>query len=282
LSTNILQFAAHLGVFVILIVVARIILNGWASTETDNDSTVLEGEGNMAVAIRHGAFYLALGIALFATMDLPGGAVSFGGVLLESFCWGVGILAALCFALFVNDKLVLPYVDNSRAVGQNYVAVALVEAGTLLGSAFIIAGAVHGTGSIASTIVFFLIGQAAMIAVVWIYDLISPVDYQNEIGLGNNVAAAIHMLGKTVAISLIVRNAISGDSLGWAADLTSAGLSFVVGFIALAIVEWLVDLVLFPKVTVKDIVAARKAPPIVFLSAISIATALFVTAVSPF
>jgi hypothetical protein len=55
-----------------------------------------------------------------------------------------------------------------------------------------------------------------------------------------------------------------------------------VGWVALAIVEWLVDLVLFPNVTIKDIVAARKAPPIVLLSAISIATALFVTAVSPF
>jgi uncharacterized membrane protein YjfL (UPF0719 family) len=281
-STNILQFVAHLGVFVILIVVTRVILNRWASTDTDNDSKVLEGDGNMAVAIRHSAFYVALGIALFATMGLSGGSVSFGAILLESFGWGIGILVALCCALFINDTLVLPYVDNSRAIGQGYVAVALVEAGTLLGSAFIMAGTMHGTGSILSTIVFFLIGQAAMLAVVWVYDKLSPIDYQNEIGLSNNVAAGLHVFGKIVAISLVIRNAVSGDSLGWTTDLLNTGLSFVVGWVALAIVEWLVDLVLFPNVTIKDIVAARKAPPIVLLSAISIATALFVTAVSPF
>jgi uncharacterized membrane protein YjfL (UPF0719 family) len=279
---HILQFVAHLGVFVVLIVIARFILNRWASIESDNDSAVLEGEGNMAVAIRHGAFYIAFGIALFATMELPGGALSFGGILLESLAWGAGIMVALFLSLFINDKLVLPYVDNSRAIGQNYVSVAMVEMGTLLGSAFIMSGTMHGTGSILSTIVFFLIGQIAMVSVMWLYDKISPIDYQNEIGLGNNVSAGIHIAGKVIAIALILRNAVSGDSQGWTVDLLSAGLSFVVGWFALFIVEWLVDLALFPNVTVKDLIAARKAPPIVLLSAISIATALFVTAVSPF
>jgi uncharacterized membrane protein YjfL (UPF0719 family) len=279
---HILQFVAHLGVFVVLVVIARFILNHWASIDSDNDSTVLEGEGNMAVAIRHGAFYIAFGIALFATMDLSGGASSFGGILLESLAWGAGILVALLLSLFINDKLVLPYVDNSRAIGQNYVSVAMVEMGTLLGSAFIMSGTMHGTGSILSTIVFFLIGQVAMVAVMRLYDKISPIDYQNEIGLGNNVAAGLHIAGKVIAIALIIRNAVSGDSQGWTTDLLSAGLSFVVGWFALFIVEWLVDLALFPNVTVKDLIAARKAPPIVLLSAISIATALFVTAVSPF
>jgi uncharacterized membrane protein YjfL (UPF0719 family) len=121
-----------------------------------------------------------------------------------------------------------------------------------------------------------------MVAVMRLYDKISPIDYQNEIGLGNNVAAGLHIAGKVIAIALIIRNAVSGDSQGWTTDLLSAGLSFVVGWFALFIVEWLVDLALFPNVTVKDLIAARKAPPIVLLSAISIATALFVTAVSPF
>jgi uncharacterized membrane protein YjfL (UPF0719 family) len=116
---HILQFVAHLGVFVVLVVIARFILNHWASIDSDNDSTVLEGEGNMAVAIRHGAFYIAFGIALFATMDLSGGASSFGGILLESLAWGAGILVALLLSLFINDKLVLPYVDNSRAIGRD-------------------------------------------------------------------------------------------------------------------------------------------------------------------
>jgi uncharacterized membrane protein YjfL (UPF0719 family) len=279
---QILQFAAHLGVFLVLMVIARFILNSWASIQSDNDSTVLEGEGNMAVAIRHGAFYTSLGIALFATMDLPGGASSLGGILIESLAWGAGILAALFLSLFINDRLMLPYVDNSRAVGQNYVSVALVELGTLLGSAFILSGVMHGTGSVASTIVFFLIGQAAMIIVFWLYDKLSPVNYQNEIGLSNNVAAGLHLSGKVLAIALIIRNAVSGDSQGWTADLLGAGLSFIVGWIALFIIEWLVDLALFPKVTVKDLVAARKVSPIILLSAISIAASLFVTAVSPF
>jgi uncharacterized membrane protein YjfL (UPF0719 family) len=281
-GTNLWQFVAHLGVFVILLFVARMILNAWASTDTDNDSTVLEGDGNMAVAVRHGSFYLSFGIALFATMNLPGTAGTFGGVLLESLLWGVGILAALFCALFINNKLVLPHVDNSRAIGQGYLAVALVEAGTLLGSAFIIAGTMHGTGSIVSTIVFFLIGQAAMLAAAWIYDIISPVDYQNEIGLRNNAAAGLHIFGKMVAIALIIRNAVSGDSQGFAHDLLGTGLSFVVGWFALMIIEWLVDWLLFPNITVKEIVAQRKSAPILLLSAISIATALFVTAVSPF
>jgi len=85
-----------------------------------------------------------------------------------------------------------------------------------------------------------------------------------------------------VAISLVIRNAITGSSTGWISDLTGSLVSFAVGFAALAGVEYLVDRVLFPGVNVDEMVRSGKAAPMVLLAAISIATALFVTAVSPY
>ncbi len=279
---QVLTYLALLGVFAVLFVLGRVILNRWSAADSDNDSAVLMGAGNMAVALRHGSFYMGLGIALISTIGMANQAGSFALMLAEEFGWGIGILAALCASLWINEKLVLPKVNNSEALGAGNEAVGIVEAGSLLGTAFIMTGTMHGTGPIAATVVFFVIGQVLMLAMVRLYDMISPVDYQAEIGNKGNLAASILMFGKIVAISLIIRNAITGSSTGWVSDLTGSLLSFAVGFVALAGVEYLVDKVLFPGVKIDEMVVARKAAPMVLLASISISTALFVTAVSPY
>lgn len=277
-----MTYLALLAVFAMLCVVSRLILNRWSSSDSDDDLAALAGEGNMAVALRHGSFYIALGIALFATIGLEGRPTDFIGMLLEELAWGIGILIALFGCLYVNEKLVLPSVDNSTAIGEGNVAVGVVEAGSLLGTSLIMTGTMHGTGPIAATVVFFLIGQFLMLAMVRLYDMLRSVDYQKEVGLMGNQAAGIVLFGKIVAISLVIRNAISGNSSGWVSDLTGSLLSFLAGFIALAIVEYLVDKAIFPGADIDKLVSARKAAPMVILSSISIATALFVTAVSPY
>jgi uncharacterized membrane protein YjfL (UPF0719 family) len=277
---NVLAMLAHLAIFALLIALARLGLNQWSSTKADDDSAAMTG--NMAVAVRHGAFYLALGVALSPVFALPGGGDWRTG-LLESSIWGAGILVALFVALFINDKLILPSVDNSLAVGQNNVSVALVEAGSLLGSAFIMVGTLHGTGPVIAAAVFFLIGQFAMVATVWLYRLLArSSNLQKEIESKGNFAAGILLTGKIVAVAIIIRNAVSGDSHGWAADLAGTLVSFVVGLAALTAVEFLFDLVFLPKVRVADLVREQRPAPIVMLAASSIAAALLVTAVSPF
>lgn len=279
---QVLTYAALLGVFAVLFVLGRLILNHWSRTEADNDTAVLAGAGNMAVALRHGSFYIALGIALISTIGLTGQAGSWGLMLVEEFGWGLGILGALTMSLWVNERFVLPLVNNSEALGEGNEAVGVVEAGSLLGTAFIMTGTLHGSGPVVATVVFFVLGQMLMLTMVRLYDWSRPVDYQAEVGSKRNLAAAVLLFGKIVAISLVIRNAITGSSTGWISDLTGSLVSFAVGFAALAGVEYLVDRVLFPGVNVDEMVRSGKAAPMVLLAAISIATALFVTAVSPY
>lgn len=279
--THLTQFGGHFAIFALLMVVARIGLNAYDPNTEDNDSKVLNGNG--AVAIRHGAFYLAFGIALFATVSMPAAATTLEGVLLESAAWGAGILVAMFSALWINDKLMLPSVNNSRAIGENNLAVAYVEAGSLLGSALIMTGTLQGTGSVLQTVIYFVIGQLAMIGMAWMYDLArKKVDYQTEIGTHGNQAAGFLIAGKTIAIALIIKNAVSGDTTTWWADITATLISFIVGFVALWLVEHIVDWLLLPGVVVDDVVLAKNSPPVLLLSAITIAVALFVTGVSPF
>lgn len=274
-------YISLLAVFAFFCVVSRVILNRWSSTDSDDDVAVLTGDGNMAVALRHGAFYISLGIALFATVGMEHSA-GFTDLLLEEVAWGAAIVAALFLCLYINEKLIIHAVDNSLAIGQGNIAVGFVEAGSLLGTALVMTGTMHGSGPIVPTIVFFLIGQFLMLAMVRLYDFISPVDFQKEVAHNSNLAAGIVLFGKIVAISLVIRNAISGNSTGWQQDLTASLISFAAGFVALAIVEYLVDKALFPGVNIDKLVTHRKAAPMVILSSITIATALFVTAVSPY
>ena len=96
------------------------------------------------------------------------------------------------------------------------------------------------------------------------------------------MAAGVLVAGKLFAVAIIVMAAVSGNSIGLWQDIKATLLFYVVGLVVLQVIEWLVDLFLLPKVRVEDLLERQEVAPMVLVSAISIASAIIITAVDLF
>ena len=273
------QSLAFLGIFAILFVAASKLLNFFGGKGYCGNKAILEG--NTAVAIRRGALFAGLAIVLVAVFRQPTIADSWIEGVGQNFLWGAGALVGLIISLALNNMFLLKGVNNNEALKNGNISVALVEGGSLLGSSFILASAMQGVGTVWTTVVFYLVGQAAMLAFAWIYEVITPKTDVVKMAEEGNLSAGVLIMGKVIAIALIMATAIQGDFTGWAQDLQSVGLYLAVGMVGLYAIEWLIDLVYLPKVRVDDLLIEQKVAPMVFISAVSIAAALMVTAANP-
>jgi len=276
-----MEMFASLAIYAGLLFGAHTILDTRAKKHYDGVDVIMQG--NTAVAIRRGAFYMGLGIALYASFNSSGVAESFLGIVFESILWGLLTLGALLVSLLVNDRAILPGVDNTRALGRGNISVAIVEAAALLGTAMIFSGSIDGSGPFMSTVVFFVLGQAAMVGTVWGYEhYLSKVNLVDEIAKDSgNLSAAILLAGKIIGTSIVIMAAVSGDFMGWALDLKVTLLALVISFVVLIAAEYLVDLFLIPKRVVHELVQEQNTAGVVLVAMIGIGVAWVVTAVVP-
>jgi uncharacterized membrane protein YjfL (UPF0719 family) len=135
-------------------------------TERDNTAlaTSICGYLGATTIIYIGAF---LGPSEGILQDLlsVGGYSVFGIVLLN-------------ISRLINDRFILYRFSNVKEIIEDRnVGTGAVQFGSYIASGLIIAGAIHGDGGgIITALVFFILGQAALIIFTWIYNLITPFD----------------------------------------------------------------------------------------------------------
>ena len=101
------------------------------------------------------------------------------------------------FSLMVNDIYVLHKYRNmvEMAVNDNK-AVALIEAGALIGSSFIIEACVknwdYSDPPWASSVILFLVAQALIIVFQLVFESATVYNDEQEVAIGNS-AAGIHL-----------------------------------------------------------------------------------------
>jgi len=236
-------------------------VDDWRTKEFDDDVHI--DDGNVAVGLRRAGLYLGIAIALTGAMG--GSSKGFFLDLIQLLVDGLIITGFMFSSRSINDFVMLGNINNdkecvkeislpdgSKVVGNT--AVGMVEAGMYIATGFILNGSISGTGGtffqgIASTILFFILGQMTLLVFGFLYELITPFNVRNEIK-DNNLAAGIGLGSILIAMGIILRSSISGPFKGWANDLFSFGIYAVFGIVMLLIFRAVVDRLLLPTTNI--------------------------------
>ncbi len=235
----------------------------------------IETAENMAVAFRRVGLYLAISIAMFGAINTNMKSYGITTQLID----GSLILVFLSIAMLINDKILLGAIDNSKALKEKNISVGITEMGNYIATGLIAYGSFVDIGPWYSSIVFFVLGQIMLVAMVKVYEYFSSYDALNEIQNGN-VPAGLMISGTMIAYGLILKAAIAGPFISWSIDLQNFAISAFSGIIMLIIANLIIDKVFLPNTTVyKEIKIDKDIPPIMVAVAVKIAVAIIIGAV---
>ncbi|MBM4346026.1 MAG: DUF350 domain-containing protein [Deltaproteobacteria bacterium] len=240
---------ASLGV----VAVAKIARDGLAIRKGRDLNALIANDDNTAVAVEQAAFFVATVIGLLGALVVVGETV-----LDEAIDFGVTatyVIGALLLCEAWTLKLVLPRLDAVREVcDRGNVAVAIARSGGLLATAFVARAALHDDHETWHRLVWFVVGQALLVALTRLYQKLTPYDDVAELQ-HRNVAAALPLAGLQVALGLIIDAALRGESGGWTADLMSVGLDVLVAAALLPALRWMGDVLLLRGSTYAEEIA---------------------------
>jgi uncharacterized membrane protein YjfL (UPF0719 family) len=258
--TGLGQGAVNIAVGICFIWLAKKI-DDWRTRDFDDDVHI--DNGNTAVGLRRAGLYLGIAIALSGAMS--GASKGFLADLIQLVVDGLIITGFMFSSRFINDFFMLGNVRNDEECVRVFInsngdkttgntAVGTVEAGMYIATGFILHGAVSGDGGsffqgIGSAVIFFILGQFALLILGFLYELVTPFNVRNEIK-NNNIAAGTGLGGILTALGIVLMASISGPFTGWANDLAGFGIYSIYGICMLLIFRTVIDRLLLPTTTI--------------------------------
>ena len=230
---NIGTAAAYATGVLLLMVVARVV-NSWLYRQAGPQGA--RDDTNVALALRHAGMYLAIAIAMTAVF----GDEAVRGFWLDLVTFlkdGAIVVVALAIAQKLNDWCIVPGVHNDTAVAGGNAAVGLTEFGSYVATG-LIASVSFADGEVSwlTAIVFFALGQIALLAVFWVQELLLPGSFVKEVGQGTT-GAGVTVAGILIALGIILRERIAGPFLGWYTSLSGFAIYTAVGIMLLTIFQ---------------------------------------------
>lgn len=213
---------------------------------------------NFALAIVVAGYYLGLVFAIGGVLLGP----TFGILedLFDIFFYGIAAIILMNISAVINDKIIMRKFDNVKEiiedrnvgtgviVGANHIAIGLITA-----------GAISGEGDLVTAVVFWLLGQLALILAVFVYNWITPFDIHKEIEK-DNVAVGVAVAGILVALGNVIRIGISGDFVSWQINLTQFLGFLIFGLVMLPVLRIVTDKLLLPGVRLTDELVNQEKP----------------------
>lgn len=239
-------------------------------------SELIRDRNNTPVAIELGGFTLSMVIGLLGSIVVE------PGVWWEEALWLAATGGVVFAVLAVNDQLVtrllLGGIDCNRAVAEDHnLAVAIVRAGGSVGAALALRGALGHESPFVERLVWVLIGQVMLVVMVRGYQWLTPYDDVAEIR-HKNVAAALPMVGIFIAVGLVIGAAMTGEGVGWGADLLALAVDLSISASAIVILRWAGDRLLLPGTSYAEEIARDKNAGVGFIEAsVYVSAALAVT-----
>ena len=206
---------------------------------------------NLALAVTVAGYYLGLVIVLGGVVSGPASISLLDDVIGLAIYGGLAIVL-LNLSAWVNDRLVFSRFDNEREIVEDRnVGVGILEGANYVAVGLITAGAMSGEGGMASGLVFWITGLAALVVAGVLYDRITSYDLHDQIEAGN-VAVAVAFAGVLVGFGNVIRLAGEGDFVSWNESMTEFGYYLVVGLALLPLVRLFADKVLLPGARLTD------------------------------
>lgn len=182
-------------------------------------------------------------------LDTVGAALTEAGC--DLFYAVLGILALNCCRKVVDKAILYKFSMVKEIITDRNVGAGAVEAGAMVATALIIAGAINGTGSFLSALVFFILGQILLILFSRFHAMLTPYDDHDEIEK-DNVAAGAYLGFSLVALGVIVLKSTAGDFVGWSYNLSWFAGYAVLGFLSLAVLQRIIAMVFLPGASLEE------------------------------
>ena len=178
-----------------------------------------------------------------------------GSLLLEAVIdLGYAIFGIFCLNLcrkIVDMAILYKFSTVKEIITDRNVGTGAVEAGAMIATALMIAGAINGEGSFFSALVFFLLGMLLLILFSHFHAFLTPYDDHDEIEK-DNVAAGAYLGFSLIALGIIVLKAIAGDFVSWGYNLSWFAGYAVLGFLGLAVLQKMILVVFLPGANIEE------------------------------
>ncbi len=214
---------------------------------------------NAALAVAMVGYYLGLVLAIGGVISGP----SHGLIedLIDVMIFGPLSIVLMNLSRLINDRLILHgFSIRDEIIRDQNAGTGVVVCASYIATGLVIHGAVSGElGTVFTTVIFWVLGQAALVLGGVVYDWITPYDLHAEIER-DNVAAGVGFAGALVGIGNVVRYAVTGDFISWAVDLQGFAGYVAIGLVLLPIVRVATDKVLLPGRRLSDEIAGQEKP----------------------
>ena len=231
---------------------------------------------NLALAVALVGYLLGLVLAIGGVMSGPSQGLDID--LIDIMIYGPLAIVLLNLSRIVNDRLILHgFSIRDEIIRDHNVGTGAVVCASYVATGLVIYGAVSGVlGGVVTTVVFWALGQVALVLAGLVYNVITPYSIHDEIER-DNVAAGVGFAGALVGIGIVVQHAAAGDFISWAMSLQEFGLEVVVGLVVLPVVRVVTDLVLLPGRRLTDEIVNQEHPNLGagFIEALSYVAASF-------
>ena len=214
---------------------------------------------NVALGVAMAGYFFGLIMAIGGTLSGPSQGLE--NDLIDIGIYGLLAIILLNLSRLVNDGLILHgFKVRDELIDDQNAGTGVVVAASYIATGLVIFGAVSGEiGGIVTTVIFWALGQLALVLAGLVYEWITPYSIHDEIEK-DNVAAGVAFAGALVGIGVIVFHASAGDFISWAINLQDFAIEVVAGLILLPIARFISDVILLPGQKLTDEIANQEHP----------------------
>ncbi|MCP4481563.1 MAG: DUF350 domain-containing protein [bacterium] len=261
---QLLSSGSLIVLFLIFIFFAKLV-NDWLTPYSLDKELTQKDNTALALSL---AGYLLAGTIIFIGTEIGISQGFLNDILMITGYYILGIVL-LNISRIINDKAILYKFCNLKELTQERnIGVGAVQFGSYLASGLIIAGAISGEGGgILTAIVFYILGQLALVLFTKLYNFITPFDIHQELKTGN-VAAGVAFSGGLVSLGIILMKGVSGNFISWQENMLRFLFSLILVFILLPVVRIFFDKVIIPRSNLNDEIKNDKNLGVAFLEAV--------------
>jgi uncharacterized membrane protein YjfL (UPF0719 family) len=231
---------------------------------------------NFALGVAMAGYYFGLVMAIGGVMSGPSHGLIID--LIDIGIYGLLSIVLMSVARVINDKLILhAFVVHNELIRDQNVGTGAVVCASYVATGLVIFGAVSGElGGVLTTIVFWALGQAALVLAGLVYEWITPYNVHGEIEK-DNVAAGVAFAGALISVGIIVYHASAGTFISWASSLEEFALEVGISLILLPVSRFVTDVILLPGHRLTEEIANQEKPNLAagFFEAVSYIGAAF-------
>ena len=214
---------------------------------------------NIALGVAMAGYYFGLIMAIGGTLSGPSQGLE--NDLIDIGIYGLLAIILLNLSRLVNDGVILHgFKIRDELIDDQNAGTGAVIAASYIATGLVIFGAVSGEiGGIVTTVIFWALGQVALVLAGLVYEWITPYSIHDEIEK-DNVAAGVAFAGALVGIGIIVFHASAGNFISWTVNLQDFAIEVVAGLILLPIVRFISDVILLPGQKLTNEIANQEHP----------------------